>query len=235
MRCIGALWSEHFGCWVACALERACWCSCRVQLQQADSRCCCQSGLCALLVPLQGAAWRCCLRVLLLEGSARFGAGMLVLLQGAAAGCCLRAFVRMICALWSGHVAAAGRNAVAAVRAVCALCRVPVLLELAAVRTVCMLWSGHVVPLQEGRLRFGAWLIWNVAHEVPVLSEVFAGIIFCQCCSHDFVPIASQGCQQIFSLSFACFHVYACVFGVSGGCIERMPSKKRFGCRTVRL
>ena len=156
-------------------------------------------------------------------------------LQGAAAGCCLRAFVRMICALWSGHVAAAGRGAAAAVRAVCALCRVPVLLELAAVRTGCAVWSGHVVPLQEGRLRFGAWLLWNVAHEFPVLSEVFAGVIFCHCCSHDFVPIASQGCQQIFSLSFACFHVYAFVFGVSGGCIERIPSKKRFGCRTVGL
>ena len=96
------------------------------------------------LVPLQGAAARCWLRVLLSERRARFGVGMLMQLErgskrfeleGAVARCCLKALLATqgVCLeLASG---AAVRNGLAlegegaAVRVACA-----------AVRVACALW-----------------------------------------------------------------------------------------------
>ena len=54
--------------------EVGCWCRCRMPLQDAAAKCCCQNAVCALELgwaPLKGAAAESC-----------FGAWLLVLLSG---------------------------------------------------------------------------------------------------------------------------------------------------------
>ena len=82
-----------------CILERACWCRCRLKVLLLEWRV-------RWVVPLQGAAAKCCFGVLLLERRMRCGAGLPVPLQGVDAGCRCRmhlqgAAVRVLRALWS--------------------------------------------------------------------------------------------------------------------------------------
>ena len=94
---------------------RACWWRCKVLL----SGWCVRFGA-GMLVPMQSAAARCSLRVLLLEWRVRFPART-------AAGCCLRVLLSEWCALSSRHAGAAGGCCCmllqgAAGQVVCVLC-----------------------------------------------------------------------------------------------------------------
>jgi len=141
-----------------CALERACSCRCSALLEGAVTVVCVLGA--GVLVPLrgaaagQGAAARCCLKVLLSElcsghAGAAAGCWLLVPLQGAAAGRC---FVKVACALWSWHVGAAAwccccQSAVCALELVSVGCRCKVLRQVLLLERRVRCGAGLPVPL----------------------------------------------------------------------------------------
>ena len=154
--CLRALLSEWCVC--VCALERACSCRCSALLEGAVTVVCVLGA--GVLVPLrgaaagQGAAARCCLKVLLSElcsghAGAAAGCWLLVPLQGAAAGRC---FVKVACALWSWHVGAAAwccccQSAVCALELVSVGCRCKVLRQVLLLERRVRCGAGLPVPL----------------------------------------------------------------------------------------